>query len=103
MRLFARLCALVSVVFVFAVSADFNRALAQTPTPSPVQAGQVIISELRFRGPNGIRDEFVELYNNTDSPIVVAASDASGGWGVAASDGNITGTFCRIPNGTVIP
>ncbi|HWS89156.1 MAG TPA: hypothetical protein VN282_19445 [Pyrinomonadaceae bacterium] len=103
MRQHARFSAFVFVAFVFAVSADFNRTLAQTPTPTPVQAGQVIISELRFRGPNGIRDEFVELYNNTDSPIVVLASDASGGWGVAASDGNITGTFCRIPNGTVIP
>jgi len=48
-------------------------SFAQTP---PVTAGQVVISELRYRGPNGIRDEFVELYNNTDSTITVQALDA---------------------------
>src|SRR5215813_9243265 len=29
----------------------------------------LIISEFRFRGPNGANDEFVEIYNNTDAPI----------------------------------
>ncbi|HWS52745.1 MAG TPA: lamin tail domain-containing protein [Pyrinomonadaceae bacterium] len=65
--------------------------------------GSVIISELRYRGPDGIRDEYVELYNNTNAPITVQASDASGGWGLAASNGSVAGTFCVIPNGTVIP
>ncbi len=36
-------------------------------------AGTFIISELRTSGPNGATDEFVELYNNTNSPL-----DASG-------------------------
>jgi hypothetical protein len=76
-----------------------HHAAAQVPTG--VLPGQVIISEFRFRGPGGCvecaartrattprrghspkaacacgsdpnRDEFIELYNNTDSDIVVA-------------------------------
>ena len=74
--------------------------LAQTQT---VAAGQVLISELRFRGPLGAQDEFIELYNNTDQAITVRAVDASPGWGVAISNGLIAGTICVVPNGTVIP
>jgi hypothetical protein len=105
MRPDARPFALVCVAFVFAISADFNRAQAQTPTPTPtpVQAGQVIISELRLRGPAGVEDEFVELYNNTDSPITVLALDGSNGWTVAISDGQILGPLFTVPNGTLIP
>ncbi len=78
---------------------------AQVPTAQP---GQVIISELRFRGPEGLRDEYVELYNNTDSLICVQASDTSPGWAVAISGLNqagqpITGNLFTIPNGTCIP
>jgi hypothetical protein len=97
MRLTVRLCAFaVTIVASFSAS---HQVLAQVP----VTAGQVIISELRFRGPNGTRDEFVELYNNTNSPIVVQASDSSAGWAVATSNGTITGPICFIPNGTIIP
>ncbi|HEU4595350.1 MAG TPA: hypothetical protein VFS10_09425 [Pyrinomonadaceae bacterium] len=78
---------------------------AQVPTALP---GQVIISELRFRGPEGLRDEYIELYNNTDSLICVQASDTSPGWAVAISGLNaagqpITGNAFTIPNGTCIP
>jgi hypothetical protein len=41
-------------------------------------AGTFLISELRTSGPGGAGDDFVELYNNSDSPLTVAASDASG-------------------------
>lgn len=98
-----------------------------TPTPSPtVNAGQVIISEFRLRGAgnNGVatglsqkpllskassiaaestspaNDEFVEIYNATDSDITVSTTDETAGWALAASDG--TARFV-IPNGTVIP
>ena len=97
MRQILRLCAF--VITIFACFSAVNQVSAQTQ----VQAGQVIISELRYRGPNGTQDEFVEIYNNTNSPITVQASDASAGWGVTASDGNITGTFCIVPNGTILP
>ncbi len=73
------------------------------PTPTLVLAGEVIISELRLRGPAGAEDEFVELYNNTDAPLIVQANDASAGWAVAISDGTITGPLFTIPNGTIIP
>jgi hypothetical protein len=60
----------------------------------------LLISEFRVRGPNGANDEFVEVYNNSNSAHVVASSDGSSGYSVAASDGVIR---CSIPNGTVIP
>lgn len=66
----------------------------------PTTAGQLIISEFRTKGPNGSNDEFVELYNTTGAPLVVQASDASQGLGVAASDGFVR---CIVPNGTIIP
>ena len=69
-------------------------AQAQTAT-----AGQLIISEFRLRGIGGDTDEFIEIYNNTNSPHIVTAA-SGGGYGVAASDGI---TRCTIPNGTVIP
>jgi hypothetical protein len=67
---------------------------------APTAVSSLIISEFRFRGPGGDLDEFVELYNNSDSPLTVAASDASAGFALVASDGAIRFT---IPNGTVIP
>lgn len=65
----------------------------------------LIISKFRLRGPAGARDEFVELYNNTDSAINVCTSDGSGGWTVAArnASGTSTSPVFTIPDGTVIP
>lgn len=60
----------------------------------------LIISEFRLRGPNGASDEFIEIYNNTDTAHTVTASDGSSGYGVFAADG-VMRFF--IPNGTVIP
>ncbi|PWT91084.1 MAG: hypothetical protein C5B55_08670, partial [Blastocatellia bacterium] len=74
-----------------------------TPTNA---AGTLLISEIRTSGPAGLGDNFVELYNNTDSPLTVAASDASGGYGVykMGSDCNANPVLiATIPNGTVIP
>ncbi len=74
--------------------------------------GSVIISEFRFRGPASrgnsplglplfdSRNEFVEIYNNTNAAITVSTTDGSTGWAVVASDGL---TIFEIPNGTVIP
>jgi hypothetical protein len=67
--------------------------------PSPI-----LISEFRFQGAAGGNDEFIELYNNTNSPITVA--DTNGGTGYAVAGTNTTGTNsnrCTVPNGTVIP
>ena len=53
-----------------------------TVTGPTVTAGQVLISEFRFRGPSSGGDEFVELYNNTNSDL-----DISGGtlWALTAA------------------
>ena len=67
--------------------------------PSPI-----LITEFRFQGTAGGNDEFIELYNNTNSPITVA--DTAGGTGYAVVGTNTTGAFsnrCTVPNGTVIP
>lgn len=60
----------------------------------------LLIDEFRVRGPNGANDEFIEIYNNSNSAHVVASSDGSSGYSIAASDGVVR---CTIPNGTVIP
>ena len=79
-----------------------SAVLTITNDDAPVSAGQLIISEFRLRGPNpnGADNEFIEIYNATNSPHTVGATDASAGYGVAASDGVLR---CTIPNGTVIP
>jgi hypothetical protein len=62
-------------------------------------AGQLVISEFRVRGPNGLNDEFIEIANNSGADHTVDALSGTG-YGIAASDGV---TRCSIPNGTVIP
>ena len=80
-----------------------------TGTITGPQAGTVLISELRHFGPGGgndPNDEFVEIYNNTNLPLTVAASDASAGYGLfkMGADCNATPVpVAIIPNGTVIP
>src|SRR6185295_4675633 len=58
----------------------------------------VVISEFRTRGPSGANDEFIELYNNSDSPIDI------GGWKIRGSN-NAAGVSTRltINNGTTLP
>lgn len=79
--------------FVFGVTVGFFLVL----TASTAQA-QLIISEFRVRGPNGLNDEFIEIYNNSGADHTVAGGGT--GYAVAASDGVAR---CVIPNGTVIP
>lgn len=59
----------------------------------------LIISEFRVRGPSGANDEFVEVYNNSDTSTTVA-SQVGTGFAIAASNGVVR---CTIPNGTIIP
>lgn len=60
----------------------------------------LIISEFRLRGGNGVDDEFIELYNNTDQNITVCTADGSNGWSLVSSDG--LQRFV-IPIDTIIP
>src|SRR5258705_12272541 len=69
-------------------------------TSGRTSSSPLIISEFRFRGPNGANDEFVEIYNQTDSNFTVNSSDGSSGYAVVASDGVLRFV---IPNGIVIP
>jgi hypothetical protein len=62
-------------------------------------AGSLIISEYRLTGPNGFADEFIEIYNDSNSPHTVSAISGTG-YAIAASDGIVR---CTIANGTVIP
>jgi hypothetical protein len=73
-------------------------------------AGALIISELRTRGPGadvlGDGNDFVELYNNSNSPLTVASSDATAGYGIfkMGTDCNATPILIgTVPNGTIIP
>ncbi|HEX8128272.1 MAG TPA: PQQ-dependent sugar dehydrogenase [Pyrinomonadaceae bacterium] len=72
-------------------------------------AREVLITEYRLDGPGGLRDEFVELYNNTNEAITVSTSDGSAGWALvtgrdaAGGAGVALETYHVIPNGTVIP
>ncbi|HET6669960.1 MAG TPA: hypothetical protein VFH15_06975 [Pyrinomonadaceae bacterium] len=64
----------------------------------------MLISEFRFgvdsTAPNANLDEYIELYNNTDAPLVVATTDGSAGWALVAADGL---TRFVVPAGTIIP
>jgi hypothetical protein len=69
-------------------------------------AGTFLISEIRTSGPGGAGDDFVEVYNNTDAPLVIAASDASAGYGLFKMGADCSATpilIGVIPNGTTIP
>jgi hypothetical protein len=68
------------------------------------QAGTILISGLRTSGPAGAGDDFVEIYNNTDTPHTV--NDASGGYGLFKMGADCSANpilIGVIPNGTIIP
>jgi hypothetical protein len=93
-RCFFTLCA----VLLFSLAVSQSRpVLAQGPQ-------DVLISEFRHRGANGALDEYVELYNNTNSDITVSTTDSSGGWTLVArsADGTSATAVAAIPNGTVL-
>lgn len=85
-----------------------NQTVNFTRTVLP-EAGQLLISEFRFRGPlpnggsSGALDEFIEVYNNTDSTFVVNTPDGSSGWAVVASGPAEEPVTFVIPRGTIIP
>ncbi len=64
--------------------------------------GTTLISEMRTSGPGGAGDDFVEIYNNTDTPHTVPA----GGYGLfkMGADCNALPVLIgTIPAATVIP
>jgi len=87
------------LVLAAALTLDVALTANQAATAQTATAGQLIISEFRYRGPNGANDEFIEIYNASGADHTVTAASGTG-YGIAASDGV---TRCSIPNGTVIP
>ncbi len=66
------------------------------------QPGGILISEIRTSGPAGAGDDFVEIYNNSDSPHPVPA----GGYGLfkmGATCNDAPVLIGTIPAGTTIP
>lgn len=109
-------CFMLSAVLVFGLLFSTPQTVsAQTP-PNP---GDVIISEFRMHGPDGENDEFIEIYNNTDSDIVVIDSNLvtclaqvsltgppiKCGWAIVDSQGGTLGNIPRaiVPQGATIP
>lgn len=97
--------------FIFAGGASGQTVPITNPAP-----GQLIISEFRLRGPNGATDEFVEVYNTTNSIIRVTdqsgdavyqaqcALSSSCGWAATDISSYFGGTpKFIIPNGVEIP
>ncbi len=66
----------------------------------PAMPGDLLISEFRLRGPGGANDEYVEIYNNTDSPHTVRTTDGSAGYAIVSDDGI---KRCTIPANVTIP
>ena len=64
-----------AALFTVLICGLFASSFAQTQ----IQAGQVLISELRLAGESGVEDEYVEIYNNTSSDIIVQATDTTPG------------------------
>jgi len=80
------------------INVTASAAVAQAP-------GSVLISEFRLRGPGAdaasrANNEFVEIYNNADTPLTVSTADGSAGWAVVGSDGAVRFV---VTAGTVIP
>jgi len=81
-----------------AVAALLAPALLIPAAPAPAAPHGVVISELRFRGPAGGNDEFVELRNTGSAPVDV------GGWRlVGCSTSGPTGTRATVPAATSLP
>ena len=65
---------------------------------APGGGGGVVISEIRFRGPAGGNDEFVELYNNSDNAVSIA------GWKLMGSSNTApTGVRATVPANVTLP
>src|SRR5687768_5070694 len=86
----------------FLVVASITAALfmpGQRNVSAQTGSATVVISEYRFRGPSGPNDEFVELFNSSESPVDIS------GWMIRASANNFPtsiATRATIPANTII-
>ncbi len=96
--------------FLVVLSSPVNATIADGTATGTIlitnTAGAILIGELRTSGPGGAGDDFVEIYNNSDNPHIVSASDGSAGYGLfkmGATCGDAPVLVGFIPNGTTIP
>ena len=73
MRFPARLIVLALAGLFFSIIFSAGRTAFAQDTTRPL-----IISEFRLNGTNGANDEFIEIYNNSDSTHVVDSADNTG-------------------------
>lgn len=73
------------------------------PVAVPATAGQVIISEFRFRGSGGASDEFVELYNTTETPLDISGYTLHALTAAGAQNLRFTAPGALGSNTTTIP
>lgn len=100
----------VNETFLVVLSNPVNGAIADGTAIGTIQTvnqpGTLTISELRTSGPDGAGDDFVEIYNNSDSPHTVTATDGTAGYGLfkmGATCGDAPVLIGLISNDTVIP
>ncbi|HWN10685.1 MAG TPA: DUF4214 domain-containing protein [Pyrinomonadaceae bacterium] len=85
-------------------SATYIAAITVTPAVAPpATAGQVIISEFRFRGAAGAADEYVELYNATNGDLDISGYTLHALTGAGAQALRFTVPGAIASNTTVIP
>jgi hypothetical protein len=84
--------------------------IVRTPAKGTIKATKspsvALLSEFRTSGPNGVHDGFVEIYNNTNSPLTVHATDGGSGWVLVKSGASCGATpvvVGKIPENTIIP
>src|SRR5690606_21786811 len=61
------------------------------------EPGRIVIGEIRFRGPNGASDEFIELYNAGESAVNLGGFTVNG-----SNSSGTTGTRFTIPSDTIL-
>jgi hypothetical protein len=66
----------------FRVSLVFAGLIVMTLGLAQIASGQLVISEFRLHGPNGVNDEFIEIANNSGADHTVAGGGT--GYAVAA-------------------
>lgn len=87
--------------FLFSTFGGGNSVFVVQGFNTPVAGlGPIAISEFRLSGPSSENDEFIEIANNTNAPIIVTTTDGSAGWTLVGADGAARFT---IPNTTVLP
>ena len=77
-------------------TASATGVILSDDAPAVATSG-AIISEFRFRGTNGSKDEYVEIYNTTNGLLNIS------GWSIRYSNSSGGLTIASVPDNTVLP